>query len=84
MKVRNCLSLATGTQVSGEELYQFFYGHTAELDHNKRKEIMFYTWKNQENHWLDKKAMYEVTRVPRDSSCGSDTRIWFRRIQEEK
>lgn len=85
MKARNCLSLAVGTIVSGEELCEFFHHATrycSQGDRRKWKEIAYYTRRNEENGWLDPKATYIVERTARDSGCGADTRIWFRRIQE--
>lgn len=87
MVARNCLSLAVDTIVSGEELCEFFYHATKycnQNDRNKWREICYYLRRDEENGWLDPKATYIVERRERDSGCGADTRIWFRRIQEEK
>lgn len=85
MKARNCLSLAVGTIVSGEELCEFFHHATQYCSHGDRrkwKEIMYYIRKAEENGWLDSKATYIVERRGREGEFDPDTRIWFKKIQE--
>jgi hypothetical protein len=81
MKVRNCLSFAVGTQVSGEELYQFFY-HTTNVDHNKWKQMLFFRWKNYENNWLKRDGLYEVVDISDRYEGRCKTNIWFKRIKQ--
>jgi len=87
MRARNCLSLATGTIVSGEELFEFFYNASAYCNRNDKHKwhaILYYCHKDEENNWLDPKATYIVEHRQWDPWYGSRAKVWFRKIQEEK
>lgn len=85
MKVRNCLSLAKGTKVSGKELCEFFYHATKYVkptDMRKWDMICWYLYKAETNGWLQEDAMYEVDYVTNYDTNKDRERIWFRKIQE--
>ena len=87
MIARNCLSLATGTIVSGEELCEFFYHapkYCNQNDKHKWHAIQYYLHKDEENSWLDPNATYIVEHRQWDDWYGSRSKVWFKRIQEGK
>lgn len=84
MKVRNCLSLADGTIVSGKELFEFFYNtseHCSSKDRHKWHTIAYYCHKDEENNWLDPEATYVVEHKLWNGWYGDRAKIWFKKIK---
>lgn len=79
MKVRNCLSLAEGTIVSGEELYRFFYTEEGQITfHSQNKKLFLFYIKGK--NWINRNATYIVTHI-KNSKWNNKERVWFKRIR---
>lgn len=82
MKIRNCFSLADGTIVSGEELWQFFNTNEGMKYRNSgsNRKHLFKYFNTKRNFRIDRTATYIVEHREWHGFWGERKRIWFHKL----